>query len=240
VTIKSGRKISALEKYGRDLTELARRARIDPVIGRDNEIRRGHAGVVAADKNNPVLIGDPGVGKTAIDGRSGAADHQWRRADSLKTNESSPWTLAPWSRARSFAANSKDRLKAFLKEVTDAQDQFILFIDELHTIVGAGAAEGSRRRLKHAQPMLARGELAHDPVRPRSMISQIYSRRNAALERRFQPVLVSEPSVEDTIAILRGTKGTYESHHGVAHYRWSASCRGGPVAPLYHRSLFSG
>jgi ATP-dependent Clp protease ATP-binding subunit ClpB len=207
-------KYQALEKYGRDLTELARRGKIDPVIGRDNEIRRVMQVLSRRTKNNPVLIGDPGVGKTAI------AEGLARRIvsgdvpESLKNKRIIAMDIGAMVAGAKFRGEFEDRLKAFLKEVTDAQGEIILFIDELHTIVGAGAAEGSVDASNMLKPMLARGELRTIGATTIDEYRK-YIEKDAALERRFQPVLVSEPSVEDTIAILRGLKERYEVHHGV-------------------------
>src|SRR5881296_65071 len=207
-------KYQSLEKYGRDLTELARRGKIDPVIGRDNEIRRIMQVLSRRTKNNPVLIGDPGVGKTAI------AEGLARRIisgdvpDSLKQKRIIAMDIGAMVAGAKFRGEFEDRLKAFLKEVTDAQGQVILFIDELHTIVGAGAAEGSVDASNMLKPMLARGELRTIGATTIDEYRK-YIEKDAALERRFQPVLVSEPTVEDTIAILRGLKERYEVHHGV-------------------------
>src|SRR5213595_759277 len=207
-------KYQALEKYGRDLTELARRGKIDPVIGRDNEIRRIMQVLSRRTKNNPVLIGDPGVGKTAI------AEGLARRIisgdvpDSLKRKRIIAMDIGAMVAGAKFRGEFEDRLKAFLKEVTDSQGQIILFIDELHTIVGAGAAEGSVDASNMLKPMLARGELRTIGATTLDEYRK-YIEKDAALERRFQPVMVNEPTVEDTIAILRGLKERYEVHHGV-------------------------
>src|SRR5213595_2260491 len=207
-------KFQALEKYGRDLTELARRGKIDPVIGRDNEIRRVMQVLSRRTKNNPVLIGDPGVGKTAI------AEGLARRIisgdvpDSLKNKRIIAMDIGAMIAGAKYRGEFEDRLKAFLKEVTDSQGQVILFIDELHTIVGAGAAEGSVDASNMLKPMLARGELRTIGATTIDEYRK-YIEKYAALERRFQPVLVNEPTVEDTIAILRGLKERYEVHHGV-------------------------
>src|SRR5438552_3938634 len=207
-------KYQTLEKYGRDLTALARRGKIDPVIGRDNEIRRIMQVLSRRTKNNPVLIGDPGVGKTAI------AEGLARRIisgdvpESLKNKRLIAMDIGAMVAGAKFRGEFEDRLKAFLKEVTDAQGRVILFIDELHTIVGAGAAEGSVDASNMLKPMLARGELRTIGATTIDEYRK-YIEKDAALERRFQPVLVNEPTVEDTIAILRGLKERYEVHHGV-------------------------
>jgi ATP-dependent Clp protease ATP-binding subunit ClpB len=207
-------KYQALEKYGRDLTELARRGKIDPVIGRDNEIRRIMQVLSRRTKNNPVLIGDPGVGKTAIVEGLARRIISGDVPDSLKNKRLIAMDIGAMVAGAKFRGEFEDRLKAFLKEVTDSQGQIILFIDELHTIVGAGAAEGSVDASNMLKPMLARGELRTIGATTIDEYRK-YIEKDAALERRFQPVLVNEPTVEDTIAILRGLKERYEVHHGV-------------------------
>src|SRR6202045_3601854 len=207
-------KYQTLEKYGRDLTELARRGKIDPVIGRDNEIRRIMQVLSRRTKNNPVLIGDPGVGKTAIVEGLARRIVSGDVPDSLKQKRIIAMDIGAMVAGAKFRGEFEDRLKAFLKEVTDSQGQIILFIDELHTIVGAGAAEGSVDASNMLKPMLARGELRTIGATTLDEYRK-YIEKDAALERRFQPVMVNEPSVEDTIAILRGLKERYEVHHGV-------------------------
>jgi ATP-dependent Clp protease ATP-binding subunit ClpB len=207
-------KYQALEKYGRDLTELARRGKIDPVIGRDNEIRRIMQVLSRRTKNNPVLIGDPGVGKTAIVEGLARRIISGDVPDSLKQKRVIAMDIGAMVAGAKFRGEFEDRLKAFLKEVTDSQGQIILFIDELHTIVGAGAAEGSVDASNMLKPLLARGELRTIGATTIDEYRK-YIEKDAALERRFQPVMVDEPSVEDTIAILRGLKERYEVHHGV-------------------------
>ena len=207
-------KYQTLEKYGRDLTELARRGKIDPVIGRDNEIRRIMQVLSRRTKNNPVLIGDPGVGKTAIVEGLARRIISGDVPDSLKRKRIIAMDIGAMVAGAKFRGEFEDRLKAFLKEVTDSQGQVILFIDELHTIVGAGAAEGSVDASNMLKPMLARGELRTIGATTIDEYRK-YIEKDAALERRFQPVMVDEPSVEDTIAILRGLKERYEVHHGV-------------------------
>src|SRR2546428_3807152 len=207
-------KYQALEKYGRDLTELARRGKLDPVIGRDDEIRRIMQVLSRRTKNNPVLIGEPGVGKTAIVEGLARRIISGDVPDSLKRKRIIAMDIGAMVAGAKFRGEFEDRLKAFLKEVTDSQGEIILFIDELHTIVGAGAAEGSVDASNMLKPLLARGEL-HTIGATTLDEYRKYIEKDAALERRFQPVMVNEPTVEDTIAILRGLKERYEVHHGV-------------------------
>ncbi|MBV8813543.1 MAG: ATP-dependent chaperone ClpB [Verrucomicrobia bacterium] len=207
-------KYQTLEKYGRDLTEAARRGKIDPVIGRDKEIRRVMQVLSRRTKNNPVLIGEPGVGKTAIVEGLARRIISGDVPDGLKKKRIIAMDLGSMIAGAKFRGEFEDRLKAFLKEVTDSQGEIILFIDELHTIVGAGAAEGAVDASNLLKPQLARGELRTIGATTLDEYRK-HIEKDAALERRFQPVLVEEPSVEDTIAILRGLKERYEVHHGV-------------------------
>ena len=207
-------KYQALEKFGRDLTDVARQGKLDPVIGRDEEIRRVIQVLSRRTKNNPVLIGEPGVGKTAI------VEGLAQRIVAGDVPETLKDRRADRPRHRQLIAGAKyrgefeDRLKAVLREVSEAQGQIILFIDELHTIVGAGAAEGAADAANMLKPALARGELRCIGATTLDEYRK-HIEKDAALERRFQPVFVGEPSVEDTISILRGLKERYEVHHGV-------------------------
>jgi len=205
---------ASLEKYARDLTELARRQKLDPVIGRDEEIRRVMQILARRTKNNPVLIGEPGVGKTAIVEGLAQRIISGDVPDVLKTKRLVALDLAALVAGAKFRGEFEDRLKAVLKEITEAEGQIILFIDELHTLVGAGAAEGAMDASNMLKPALARGELRAIGATTLNEYKK-HIEKDPALERRFQPVLVSEPTVEDTIAILRGLKERYEVHHGV-------------------------
>ena len=207
-------KYEALKQYGRDLTELARAGKLDPVIGRDEEIRRVMQVLARRTKNNPVLLGEPGVGKTAIaEGlaqRIAAGDVP----EVLKNRRIVALDMGALLAGTKYRGEFEDRLKAVIKEVVDSEGEVILFIDEIHTLVGAGAAEGAMDAANLLKPALARGELRCIGATTLSEYRK-YIEKDAALERRFQPVLVGEPTVEETIAILRGLKERYEVHHGV-------------------------
>src|SRR6202047_58345 len=204
----------ALEQYARDLTELARRGKLDPVIGRDVEIRRVMQILARRTKNNPVLIGEPGVGKTAVVEGLAQRIIAGDVPEVLKPKRIVALDLAALVAGTKYRGEFEDRLKALLKEITEAAGEIILFIDELHTLVGAGAAEGSMDASNMLKPALARGELRAIGATTLNEYRK-YIEKAPALERRFQPVLIAEPSVEDTIAILRGLKERYEVHHGV-------------------------
>ncbi len=207
-------KYQALEKYGRELTELARRGKLDPVIGRDEEVRRVIQVLSRRTKNNPVLIGEPGVGKTAI--VEGLAQRIVRGdvPEGLKDKKIVALDMGALVAGAKYRGEFEERLKAVLTEIVQSEGQIVLFIDELHTVVGAGAAEGSLDASNMLKPMLARGELHMIGATTLDEYRR-HIEKDAALERRFQPVVVGEPTVEDTISILRGLRERYEIHHGV-------------------------
>ena len=207
-------KFQALERYGRDLTAAAADGKLDPVIGRDDEIRRVVQVLSRRTKNNPVLIGEPGVGKTAIVEGLAQRIVAGDVPESLRDRRLIALDLSAMVAGSKYRGEFEDRLKAVLKEITDARGQVIVFIDELHTIVGAGAAEGAMDAGNMLKPMLARGELRAVGATTLDEYRK-HIEKDPALERRFQPVLVGEPTVEDTIAILRGLKERYQDHHGV-------------------------
>ena len=207
-------KFQALERFGRDLTEAAATGKLDPVIGRDDEIRRVIQVLSRRTKNNPVLIGEPGVGKTAIVEGLAQRIVDGDVPEGLRDRKLVSLDIGAMVAGSKYRGEFEDRLKAVLKEISDAQGQVVVFIDELHTIVGAGAAEGSIDAGNMLKPMLARGELRAIGATTLDEYRK-HIEKDPALERRFQPVYVGEPTVEDTIAILRGLKERYQVHHGV-------------------------
>jgi len=207
-------KYQALERYGRDLTDMARRGKLDPVVGRDDEIRRVVQVLSRRTKNNPVLVGEAGVGKTAI--AEGLAQRIMRGdvPEGLKSKRIVALDLGAMIAGAKYRGEFEERLKAVLKEITEAEGEIILFIDELHTVVGAGAAQGAMDASNMLKPMLARGELHAIGATTLDEYRE-HIEKDAALERRFQPIYVDEPTVEETVSILRGLKERYEVHHGV-------------------------
>ena len=204
----------ALEKYGRNLNELARRGKLDPVIGREEEIRRVLQVLSRRTKNNPVLIGEPGVGKTAIAEGIAIRIVQGDVPESLKDRQIIGLDMGAIIAGAQFRGQFEERLKAVLKEVQESNGKIVLFIDELHTVVGAGATSGSMDASNLLKPALARGDLRCIGATTLDEYRK-YIEKDAALERRFQPVLITEPDIKDTISILRGLKEKYEIHHGV-------------------------
>ena len=207
-------KYQSLERFGRDLTEQARRGRLDPVIGRDDEIRRVIQVLSRRTKNNPVLIGEPGVGKTAIVEGLAQRIVSGDVPEGLKEKRLIALDMGAMVAGAKYRGEFEERLKAVLKEIADSEGQIITFIDEMHTVIGAGAAEGAMDASNMLKPMLARGELRMVGATTLDEYRK-HVEKDAALERRFQPVVVGEPSVQDTVAILRGLKERYEVHHGV-------------------------
>src|SRR6187431_2940473 len=205
---------SALEQFGINLTDRARQGKLDPVIGRDSEIRRVSQVLTRRTKNNPVLIGEPGVGKTAVVEGLAQRIVAGDVADSLKGKRLVSLDLSALVAGAMYRGQFEERLKAVLKEIDEAEGQIITFIDELHLLMGAGGGEGSVAASNMLKPMLARGELRLIGATTLNEYRE-YIEKDAALERRFQQVYVGEPSVEDTVAILRGLKGRYEAHHKV-------------------------
>ncbi|HIC85755.1 MAG TPA: AAA family ATPase, partial [Desulfobacterales bacterium] len=207
-------KYQALERFTRDLTALAAKGSLDPVIGRDDEIRRVIQVLSRRTKNNPVLIGEPGVGKTAIVEGLAQRIVEGDVPETLKEKRVVALDMGSLIAGAKYRGEFEDRLKAVIKEITDSEGQIILFIDEMHTLVGAGAAEGAVDASNMLKPPLARGELRCIGATTINEYRK-YIEKDAALERRFQPIVVEEPSVENTISILRGLKEKYEVHHGV-------------------------
>ena len=227
---------SPLQRFGRDLTEMAEQGRLDPVIGRDEEIRRVIQVLSRRTKNNPVLIGEPGVGKTAIVEGLAQRIVSGDIPESLRERRVIALDMGALIAGASYRGEFEERLKGVLAEVAEAQGTIILFLDELHTIVGAGAAQGSVDASNLLKPMLARGELRCVGATTLDEYTK-YIEKDAALERRFQPVTVGEPSVQDTIAILRGLKERYEVHHKVTIQDSALIAAATLSAPLHRRPV---
>ena len=223
---------SALEQYGVNLTEIAKAGKLDPVIGRDAEIRRVSQVLTRRTKNNPVLIGEPGVGKTAVVEGLAQRIVAGDVAESLKHKQLISLDISALVAGAMYRGQFEERLKAVLKEIDEAEGEIITFVDELHLLMGAGGGEGSVAASNMLKPMLARGELRLIGATTLNEYRE-YIEKDAALERRFQQVYVGEPSVEDTVAILRGLKGRYEAHHGVTITRRGARRRGIPLESLH-------
>ncbi len=229
----------ALKKYTQDLTARAAEGKIDPIIGRDEEIRRAMQVLSRRTKNNPVLIGEPGVGKTAIAEGLALRIVDGDVPESLKNKRLLALDMGALIAGAKYRGEFEERLKSILSEVTSAAGEIVLFIDEMHTLVGAGKSDGAMDASNLLKPALARGEL-HCVGATTLDEYRKHVEKDAALARRFQPVMVEEPTVEDTISILRGIKEKYELHHGVRISRFCLGRGGNPVAPLYHRSFPAG
>jgi ATP-dependent Clp protease ATP-binding subunit ClpB len=232
-------KYQALEKYAHNLTASAQKGELDPVIGRDNEIRRVIQVLSRRTKNNPVLIGEPGVGKTALAEGLAQRIYLGDVPEGLKKKQVMSLDMGALVAGTKYRGEFEDRLKAVLKDIESKNGEIILFIDELHTIVGAGKTEGAMDASNMLKPALARGTLRCIGATTLDEYRK-HIEKDAALERRFQPVIVEEPSLEDTITILRGLKERYEIHHGVSHPGWRDYRRSHPFPALHNRPFFTG